>query len=94
MLQGDQTTRTILNGGKLTHRELSSDLQLTASLCMDKLEGDFEDIGAEEFKEDCPLSIIVNVDIYQTIKIYLVQGDQTQLAFSLPSTPADPESEP
>lgn len=54
----------ILNGGKLANKEVISDAFLAASLCMGKLENDFEALGEDEFSEDNPLSVIVNVDVY------------------------------
>lgn len=42
---------------------------------MDQMDPIDEQNALDDFEDDHPLAIIVNLDIYQIISVYLVQGD-------------------
>ena len=83
LLNKDHQMQKLLTGQKVRQKDLCSDLMLAASMKMNKvykIEDDSE-FGLYDDESDMPLSLVLNVDIHQNIRLYVITSEQTQLLF-------------
>lgn len=80
----DLMTQALVEGQKLPHKDLITDMRVAATLRMSLALQEAQEEGKIDSSfttEEPPLALILNVDLYSTIRVYQVFNDLTELVF-------------
>lgn len=77
-------TQSLVDGHKLPHKDLVTDMRVVATLRMSLALQEAQEEGKVDSSystDEPPIALLLNVDIYSTIRLYQVLNDLTELVF-------------